>query len=100
MVNKCNLFIEFSIQTKRPALLDAGCFLILVLNQTFLNDYVEIIKIVTRKYSIPFLDMMQEGGLAPRVPIHQELYMPDGLHPNDAGQGRISARLKGFLQSL
>ena len=65
-----------------------------------LNDYVEIIKIVTRKYSIPFLDMMQEGGLAPRVPIHQELYMPDGLHPNDAGQGRISARLKGFLQSL
>ena len=65
-----------------------------------LNDYVEIIKIVTRKYSIPFLDMMQEGGLTPRVPIHQELYMPDGLHPNDAGQGKISARLKGFLQSL
>ena len=65
-----------------------------------LNDYVEIIKIVTRKYSIPFLDMMQEGGLAPRVPIHQELYMPDGLHPNDAGQGRIAERLKGFLQSL
>lgn len=65
-----------------------------------LNDYVEIIKIVTRKYSIPFLDMMQEGGLAPQVPIHQELYMPDGLHPNDAGQGRIAERLKGFLQSL
>ena len=65
-----------------------------------LNDYVEIIKIVTRKYPIPFLDMMQEGGLAPRVPIHQELYMPDGLHPNDAGQGRIAERLKGFLQSL
>lgn len=65
-----------------------------------LNDYVEIIKIVTRKYSIPFLDMMQEGDLAPRVAIHQELYMPDGLHPNDAGHGRISARLKGFLQSL
>ena len=65
-----------------------------------LNDYVEIIKIVTRKYSIPFLDMMQEGGLAPQVPIYQELYMPDGLHPNDAGQGRIAERLKGFLQSL
>ena len=65
-----------------------------------LNDYVEIIKKVTRKYSIPFLDMMQEGGLAPRVPIYQELYMPDGLHPNDAGHGRIAARLKGFLKNL
>lgn len=65
-----------------------------------LNDYVDIIKIVTRKYSIPFLDMMQEGGMTPRVPIYRELYMPDGLHPNDAGQGRIASRLKGFLQSL
>ena len=65
-----------------------------------LNDYVDIIKIVTRKYSIPFLDMMQEGGMTPRVPIYRDLYMPDGLHPNDAGQGRIAARLKGFLQSL
>ncbi|MBQ8803899.1 MAG: SGNH/GDSL hydrolase family protein [Tyzzerella sp.] len=65
-----------------------------------LEDYVTILKTVLKKYSIPALDMMEKGGIAPRVPVHQELYMPDGLHPNDAGQGLIAARLKGFLQSL
>ena len=65
-----------------------------------LYDYVDILKAVTRKYSIPFLDMLQVGGLTPKVPIYQELYMPDGLHPNDAGHEKIAARLKGFLQSL
>jgi lysophospholipase L1-like esterase len=65
-----------------------------------LYDYVDILKAVTRKYSIPFLDMLQVGGLTPKVPIYQELYMPDGLHPNDAGHEKIAARLKGFLFSL
>lgn len=65
-----------------------------------LYDYVEIMRTVTRKYSIPFLDMLQVGGMTPKIPIQQELYMPDGLHPNDAGHERIAARLKGFLQSL
>ena len=65
-----------------------------------LYDYMEILKTVTRKYSIPFLDMLQVGGITPKVPIYKELYMPDGLHPNDAGHEKIAARLKGFLQSL
>lgn len=65
-----------------------------------LYDYVEIVKTVTRKYSIPFLDMFQVSGLTPKVSVYRELYMPDGLHPNDAGHERIAARLKGFLQSL
>lgn len=65
-----------------------------------LEDYITVLKTVLRKYSIPFLDMFEVGGLAPRVTIHKELYMPDGLHPNDAGHERIAARLKGFLQSL
>lgn len=65
-----------------------------------LDDYVEIIKTVTRKYSIPFLDMMAISGIAPQIKVHRELYIPDGLHPNDAGQALIAAKLKGFLESL
>lgn len=65
-----------------------------------LNDYVEIIKTVTRKYSIPFLDMMAISGIAPQIAVHRELYIPDGFHPNDAGQALTAAKLKGFLESL
>ena len=65
-----------------------------------LYEYVDIIKTVTRKYSIPFLDLMSVSGVTPRVQILKEKYMPDGLHPNDAGQGRIAERLKYFLLSL
>lgn len=65
-----------------------------------LYEYVEILKTVARKYSIPVLDMMQVGGITPRIQIQRELYMPDGLHPNDAGHEKIAARLKGFLQAL
>ncbi len=65
-----------------------------------LYDYCEIIQTVTKKYSIPYLDMLQVGGITPKVPVLRELYMPDGLHPNDAGHALIAAKLKGFLKSL
>lgn len=65
-----------------------------------LYEYVDILKQVTRKYSIPFLDLMQVSGITPRVPALKELYMPDGLHPNDAGHALIAAKLKGFLEIL
>lgn len=65
-----------------------------------LYEYVEILKTVTRKYSIPFLDLMQVSGITPIVPVMQELYMPDGLHPNDEGHALIAAKLKGFLETL
>lgn len=65
-----------------------------------LYEYVEILKSVTRKYSIPFLDLMQISGMTPIVPILRELYMPDGLHPNDAGHELIAKKLKAFLETL
>ena len=65
-----------------------------------LYDYVEVIKTVTRRFAIPFLDMLQVSGLTPIVPVYKALYMPDGLHPNDAGHEKIAQRLKGFLVSL
>ena len=44
--------------------------------------------------------MLQISGMTPNVKIQKKLYMPDGLHPNDAGHEKIAERLKAFLLSL
>ena len=62
--------------------------------------YVGIIKEVAEFYSIPVLDLWSVSGMQPAVPILKERYMPDGLHPNDAGHRIIASRLAGFLKSL
>ena len=65
-----------------------------------LSIYVDIIKEIALYYSIPVLDLFAVSGIQPRVPIMQNLYCPDGLHPNDEGHKLIASRLKGFLNAL
>ena len=65
-----------------------------------LQDYVDIIMEVAGYYGIPVLDLHRVSGLQPEVPALREAYVPDGLHPNDAGHGLICSRLKGFLETL
>ncbi len=55
---------------------------------------------VAAYYSFPVLDLYAVSGLNPELPVIKETYMPDGLHPNDAGHERIASRLIGFLKSL
>ena len=61
---------------------------------------MDIIKEVAGYYSLPVLDLYAVSGIQPEVDIIRELYMPDGLHPSDAGAERIAKRLMGFLKSL
>lgn len=65
-----------------------------------LTVYVDIIKEVARYYSLPVLDLYAMSGMQPEVDIIRELYMPDGLHPSDAGAEIIAQRLVGFLRTL
>ncbi len=65
-----------------------------------LYEYADILQTVTKRYSIPYLDMLQVGGMTPKVPVNRELYMPDGLHPSDEGHALIAAKLMGFLKTL
>jgi len=65
-----------------------------------LFDYADIIQRATKKYGIPYLDMLQLSGMNPSVSVQKEMFMPDGLHPNDTGHQRIAARLGAFLESL
>ena len=64
------------------------------------EDYVEIIREVAGYYGIPVLDLHRVSGMQPAVQTLRERYMPDGLHPNDAGHALICSRLKGFLETL
>ena len=65
-----------------------------------LADYVEAIRQVAEYYAIPVLDLWRVSGIQPKVDILKEKYMPDGLHPNDAGHELIANKLIGFLNTL
>ncbi len=65
-----------------------------------LLDYVDTIIAIAAEYSLPVLDLYRTAGICPDLPCQRERYMPDGLHPNDAGATRMAERLAGFLAAL
>ena len=65
-----------------------------------LSTYVEIIREAACWYSLPVLDLFAVSGMQPRVPVIQEKYVPDGLHPNDAGHVILADRIAAFLRAL
>ena len=64
-----------------------------------LKDYVNAIRQVAEYYSLPVLDAYKESGLQPAVPVIQEKYVPDGLHPNDAGHQILKNLIYTFLKN-
>ena len=69
-------------------------------DDTVLKTFVDIIVRMAEKYSIPVLDLWKMGGIQPNVEVSKVTYMPDGLHPNDAGHALLAQRLAGFLRGL
>ena len=65
-----------------------------------LKEYVNIIREVAEYYSFPILDLYKESGLQPKVPIIQQKYIPDGLHPNDDGNAILAHKIARFLEML
>lgn len=65
-----------------------------------LHRYVSIICEVAEYYSIPVLNLFAGSGLQPKVPIIREKYVPDGVHPNDAGHEILAEKIAGFLKNL
>lgn len=62
-------------------------------------DYVNAIKQVADKYSLPVLDMYAESGIAAFNDTQASQYLMDGLHPNQAGEYRIAKRVVDFVRS-
>ncbi len=65
-----------------------------------LKDYVNIIREIAEYYSLPVLDLFAESGLQPCVPVIREKYIPDGLHPNDAGHIILAEKIISFFKTL
>ena len=65
-----------------------------------LKKYVEAIREVAEYYSLPVLDLYKISGMQPAVEIIRATYMPDGLHPSDAGAAKIADKLRDFLIAL
>lgn len=65
-----------------------------------LREYVNIIREVAEYYSLPVLDLYAAGGIQPAIEEVKNAYMPDGLHPNDAGHRIIADKLKSFIKNM
>ena len=64
-----------------------------------LKVYVDILREVAEYYSLPVIDLYANSGIQPKVGVMMERYMPDGLHPNDAGHARLAHLIGNFLLS-
>ena len=71
-----------------------------VRNVTNLEGYRDAIRQVAAYYGLPVLDFDRITGLQPEIPEVAARYMPDGLHPNDAGHVILAERLQNYLESL
>ena len=65
-----------------------------------LKDYVDALREVAEYYSLPVLDLYKTSGMQPNVPIIKYTYMPDGLHPNDAGHRILAEKIVAFLKNM
>ena len=65
-----------------------------------LKDYVDAIKEVCERHSVPVIDLFNISGIDPSVSEVRTAYMPDGLHPNAAGHEKISAIIAASLETL
>ena len=65
-----------------------------------LADYVSAIRAAAEHYSLPVLDLWAVSGIQPAVPVMKEKFMPDGLHPNDAGHVILTNKIVKFIENL
>ena len=65
-----------------------------------LRDWVNAIKRNAEYFSFPVLDLWSVSGMQPALPVIQERYQPDGLHPNDAGYYRLYEIVESFIKAL
>lgn len=65
-----------------------------------LEHYADAIVKVANKYSLPVLDLYRNGNFYARNSTFNTTFMPDGLHPNNAGHQRIADKVLAFINSL
>lgn len=65
-----------------------------------LAEYVDTVLAVARLEGVSVLDLYRECPINPAIADHQQHYMPDGLHPNDAGHRLVADCLITAMKAL
>ncbi len=65
-----------------------------------LVEYVDAVIEAGERHGISTLDLYRELGIDPNNPEMKAKYVPDGLHPNDAGHAIIAEKLYEFLETI
>ena len=65
-----------------------------------LAAYVQAVRQVAGFYGLPVLNLYESSGLKPGDEKNRAQYMPDGVHPNDAGHVILAEKIAAFLCSL
>ena len=65
-----------------------------------LVEFVRAVREVCEFYGIPVLDLYRDCALYGQNWAWCEKYMPDGLHPSDAGHELIANKLQKFLENF
>ena len=65
-----------------------------------LKDYVDAIRQVTELYSVPVVDLWSNSGIQAKNHTAMQVFLLDGLHPNDAGHLRVAEKIYAFLKNL
>lgn len=67
---------------------------------TNFTTYTEKIKEICALRGVPFLDIFHQSNLRPNDSTFRTNFMPDGVHPNNAGYKLFSNRIIEFIKSL
>jgi len=65
-----------------------------------LSVYVNALRQIAEFYGLVLVDLFANCPIQPRVESLRQMYMPDGLHPNDAGAGLVAQCLQRVLEAL
>ena len=65
-----------------------------------LGDYVTALKNIAYKYSVPVIDLFNLYPIDPTIESVRTEYIPDGVHPNDAGHVVLAETIKNTLELI
>lgn len=65
-----------------------------------LREYVRVIRETAQMYGLPVLNLFDADVLNPNYPQVCAQYVPDGLHPNDAGHIILAQEIGACLEAL
>ncbi len=65
-----------------------------------LEAYAELLRKAAARHHVYFCDLFHEDLFDPECPGQRRRYIPDGLHPNDEGQGVLAEKILQLVAKL